>query len=53
MLPQTGYGSIDDDHDELLQLTGALLDVPDEGLVAAFEQDHALMLGGAPVLLCR
>lgn len=37
-LPQTGYGSIDDDHDELLNLALALLNVSDEELPAAFDR---------------
>jgi len=36
-VPRTGYGSIDDDHDELLNLATATLDLSDNQLPAAFE----------------
>lgn len=39
--PQTGYGSIDDDHDALLNLATGILCVPDTELSAAFDQLQA------------
>jgi len=40
-VPQTGYGSIDDDHDELLNLATEIIDLPDNQLPAAFDQLQA------------
>jgi hemerythrin-like metal-binding protein len=40
-LPQTGHGSIDGDHDELLNLVIEIPGLSDDELAAAFAQMHA------------